>query len=320
MTDTTRAWLPGENDGKVVRITNPSSPAYGQIYAITGTTATTIIRADTSTPPATVTAITGSGASRTVCVGTQSLIAANRVAVGRSLKDQTGATGLLKIVASANNDPACPASGDSFVVMAEPDPLLILQVGDAVSLSDGVRAGDTYEILDYAHVAAEAGPACTAPTGGSGVAYILARAGSETLIRYAEICNLGKNASNRNGITFSSVNGATPGEGVTIDTTRIRAMGYRPINLTASRNNEGQKGIHRNSISNTGSYGIVLASGSASNAITHNRIWDTTNSVSLEPGAAGNVIAFNEFFGNRGLNGNGLHNAGVNNALDHFSS
>jgi len=143
-----------------------------------------------------------------------------------------------------------------------------------------------------------------------GAAYLWAKPGSETVIRWAHICNLGRSATNKTGLVFGDVDGANAAEGVTVEWSWIREMGKYGIQH-GGRNNTFLKGIRGNRIMQTLNYGIAVTGGTNS-SISLNRISGTTNSVSVEAGASNTRVVSNHMHGNRGLNASGAHDRGRN--------
>jgi hypothetical protein len=314
LSDPTKSWSPGQHDGKVLRISSPASLAFGRVYRITGTTATSVLRADTSSPSAAVSAVSGTGTSRTLCLDHAGVITANREGIGRYLEIRSPGSGLLRVVHSVNDDPTCGGT-DSVVVIGEPDPLSLAVAGAVTAIVDGVRPGDAYEIFSPAEVGADTGPACASVVGGAGAATFWAKKGSETVIRWAHICNIGREGNHKDALVFEGVNGANPNEGVTITHSWIHDMGDYAINLVSSSNNAGAKGISDNYVASTESYAIFLIGQSSGNAIVRNRVFDGVNAVALAVGTANNLIAFNHLHGGNNLNATGVHNSGTNNTV-----
>ncbi|MBI3115097.1 MAG: right-handed parallel beta-helix repeat-containing protein, partial [Candidatus Kerfeldbacteria bacterium] len=280
LTDTSKSWTTDQHANKVVRITNTGSLAFGKVYSITSNTATALTRADNSTANATVQSVITTEAEtkvKIICASVNSLITASNEGIGRYINDQTGTTGQLLIVSSTNDSASCTGSTDLFVVYPSPDALSILVASDTFDIVDGVRANDTFEILDYAHVTAEAGTACNAAVNSSGEGYIYNVAGSETLIQYAEICNLGRNASTRMGVETSTVNGNNTGEGFLINKSDIR-NNYRGIRLVSNTNNSSAntEGVTNSLIHDNSHYGLELSSAD-SNYIAYNRSYDNAS-------------------------------------------
>lgn len=327
--DSGKSWTAAENNGKVVRMT--SGLAKGQIYTITGTSATQLSRTSTESSPATMT-VSGSGNNRLICSNSTSLITSDGQGAGRYIHDKTGATGYLLIISSLNNDAACSGSKDSFRVAASPDSLGIARNNDTFTLSDGVQSGDTYEVLDYATITAEAGTACTATTNetGKGEAYINAAAGSETLIRYADICNLGRNASSKYGLTFTNINGENVGDGVTVDKSRISKnyYGINTVTLTdgtfsddflttnaaygiAFSGTNAGPAVSSTIVANNGAEGIYLSSASGV-ALSSDVLYGNTTANLSFSGASDNTATTMTVLGNTGygisLSGSSLSN------------
>ncbi len=294
LTDTSKSWTTDQHANKVVRITNTSSLAFGKVYAITANTATALTRADNSTASATVQSVITTEAEtkvKIICANVNSLITANNEATGRYINDQTGTTGQLLIVASTNNSASCTGSTDLFVVYPSPDALSVLAASDTFDIVDGVRANDTFEILDYAHVTAEAGTACNAAVNSSGEGYIYNVAGSETLIQYAEICNLGRNASTRTGVETSTVNGNNAGEGILINKSDIH-HNYRGIRFVSNSNNSSAntEGVTNSLLHDNTQYGLELFSSDNVYA-AYNRSYDNT-SIGMTVGSGSDSSTF----------------------------
>ncbi len=168
----------------MMRISSTGSLAFGRLYPILANTDTAMTRADTSSGM-TIASISGDTYIKKICSTSTSLVSADRQAAGRYIHSGSS---YFQIVKSTNDDAACGGS-DSFDVLAYPDALSALTTGSA-TITDGVRSGDRYEILDYAHITSRSGSACSTASSGSG-AYVLGKAGSQTLIRYAELLQPG---------------------------------------------------------------------------------------------------------------------------------
>ena len=267
ITDTTKSWTTNEHQNKVVRITLSSSLAFGKIYNIDSNTGTALTRTDNSSATDTNPDVTGgtacSGAATCTINIADDLITASDQGIGRYLHNLTD-DDWYRIVDSAE------AATDTITIVTNtPDDFTTMGDGDDVEISDGVRTNDQYEILDYAQVTASAGTSCNATNNG----YIYAKAGSDTLIQYADICDLGASGDvNKYGISLSSVNGSNANEGVKIAKSRIY-NGYRGIHLNGSSNNNtaNSAGFTDNAVySNSSSSGFGLTSSSNNNTLSSN--------------------------------------------------
>ncbi len=296
ITDTGKSWAPDNvHQNKVVRMT--SGLAINKIYDITASTATTLTRADNSSSDSTIVSTSGSGPTRLVCSNSTTMITANNEDIGRYIHDATGTTGYLKITDSFNDYASCTGSKDGFTVIAEPDAFSIMSNGDTIDISDVVRQNDTFEILDYASVTAESGTACSSTVGQAGEAYIYGKDGSENVIRYVDICNLGRNTNYKHGVDFVSVNGLNANEGVTIDKSRIR-NGYWGVYLyNYSSNNT----LTSNQVYGNSSNGIRLFFRNGNNTLTSNQVYGNSgDGIYSSDDSPNNTLTSNQVYGNSG--------------------
>ena len=289
-----------------------SGLAIGQIYPITDTTVDdaqcdtsthdSITRADTSTASVVSAskAISVGNTIMTVCIPDS--ITADNQKIGSYMRDFTGTKGYFQITDSVNDYAGCSGTNDYLKVIASPDAFSGFTAGDTVDISDGVRPGDQFEIYDYANVTAEDGVACTATANEAGESYIRAIAGSETAMNYADVCNLGRNATSKYGVQFDTVNGTNASEGVTIDRSRLRSNYYGTYLNGATNNNTGNsKGITNSSSTSNLSYGFQLLNSANSNTFTSNAV--SSNLASgffLNSTANSNTFTSNTTTGNAG--------------------
>ena len=288
-------WSAGLYDGEVVRVMNTSSLAFGKIYDIASTTASTIRFNATTTPRDSAPNVNGGAActGNATCTITLSItdaITANNNHVGRYLHNITQS----KYYLIVKTDQA--ASDTLDIVTNEPDDFTTMNDNDTVEITDGLRATDIFEILDYAHVTAEAGTACSATVNEAGEGYIWAKAGSETLIRYADICNLGRNIANKVGIRISTVNDANTDEGFTMDKSRAHSGNYG-IYMETSRNNT----LTDSNLYSNASNGIYLYSAADSNTVTKNRIYSNSNYGINLTTARFNTLTWNQTYANSSM-------------------
>lgn len=296
--DSGRTWTSNENTGKFVRMTN--GLAVGEMYPITTNSATQLNYASTESIQAGITSVTDTGNERLICANTQNLITASHLYAGQYVHDKTTG-GYYQIIDSGNNQALCSGSGDAFNVMGVPDSLLSLAVGHNFTISDGVRSGDSYEILDPAYVTAEAGTACNATVNetGKGEAYITGASGSQTLIQYAKVCNLGRNTAGKEGIS-TDVNGANTNEGITITKSWVKG-GYQNF-----QGNNGSNYTLSNNLFTDSTQINIFISGSG-NTISNNLIMRTL--LGIVAFGTGNTATGNEVYnstsGGIGWNVNG---------------
>ncbi len=286
ITDTGKTFTSAEV-GKSIKIT--SGLAKGRSYTITAVpTSTSLTIGDTSSADAVAATISQDGSFKKICSDSASLIATSSEGTGRYIRDKTGSTKLYKLITSTNNDASC-SNNDSFTIMAEPDTFDIA-ANDTFEITDGIKAADSYEILDFVHITAESGTACTSATNESGEGYIYAKAGSETIMQYASVCNMGRSA--QLGIVFHTINHANANEGATVDDSQF-LKNYIGVNYANSTNNSFT--------SNYISYGLtgLTFNGSTGNTITDNFLENATNTsfsfgTSTNNTISGNTASFND--------------------------
>lgn len=282
------AWTTGQFDNMHARLSS------GKIFAISNTTSNTIqlnaVTSSTDTDPDVVGAVSCTGNGTCTINVADNLITATGQHVGNYLHNKTDDKYYLIVTTTE-------AATDSIGILSNvPDVFTTMGDGDDLEITEGIRVGDIFQIIDYAHVTAEAGTACSSTVNQSGEAYIHAKAGSESLIRYADICNLGRGAAGKFGLYFDTVNGANSLEGATIDTSRVQ-KGLRGALFVNSSGNKGSEGIMNNSFENNTDVGIYL-SGSSDNAIINNLSFNNDIGILLETTSNINTIESNKFYRN----------------------
>lgn len=294
----------GQFNGMAVRLT--SGLAAGRIYDITGTTVNdtncttnshdSITRASTVSATEVSPTVSGSGSTRTLTLTTQNgIVTANGDQVGRYVHNLVDDT-YFRIVSSSQ----VGAGTDTLTIIADPDSLSGMATNEDIEVTDGVRAGDTFEVIDYASITAEAGTACNATVNQAGEAYIKAREGAELDIMYADICNLGRDDSDHLGFLVSGVDGSQSNTGVTVSKSRFRGN-YTNIAFTkASDNNSGTKGIFSSYFGSESAADGSMFSASLSNELNGN-FFDGSR-FSVVSGANDSTITGNTFYNSNGLN------------------
>src|SRR3989344_1741599 len=295
-----------------VRITNTTSLAFSRVYDILATSSNSItFNATTSPRDTNAGVVVGAGCTgAATCDVTVSstFVTATKQNVGKYLHNLTDSA-YYQIAKTTDGGGA--ASDTITIVTGKPDSFTTMTDGDDVEITDGIRAGDIFEILDYAHITAENGTACTATVNQSGDGYIWAKAGSQTLIQYADICNLGRGSAGKNGVTANTVNGATANEGFSAIDSRIHS-GYEGIYLSASTNNNNISG---NSIYSNADTGILLDSSANSNTFSGNRTYSNTNYGIHLTGSSNNGLISNNSSYAGSVNGIRLDTSSNNNTL-----
>jgi parallel beta-helix repeat protein len=260
-------WTTGQFDGMHVRFTSANAPSFGKVFPITSTAANTIHIGATTSPTDTNPDVIGS----TKCSGNgtcfinvaDNMFTTSRDQVGNYLHNISQDKYYL---IATNTEDVVDSLG---IISNSPDDFTTMNDGDDIEITEGIRPGDNFEVIDYASITAESGTACTSPINQPGEAYIWPKAGSETLIRYADICNMGRGVYGKLGLFFESVNGANSGEGLTINKSRVR-KGLRGINLVNSSNNNSGKGISNSIIDSNLDIGIYFNSSNLNN-VSSNR-------------------------------------------------
>ncbi|MBI4128294.1 MAG: right-handed parallel beta-helix repeat-containing protein [Parcubacteria group bacterium] len=307
-------WTLNEQQNKHVRITNTTSLAFGKVYSIVSSAADPESFVITDPNPiqdnTAGKTITGSGPTRTITTA-ESLITANDQSIGQYVYNITDNT-YLKIVDSTNS-----GATDQLVVIAEPSAFPADLTGDTIKIDDGIRENDEYEILDYAQAASSGGTACNVANLGTetAAAYIYGKAGSETLLRNARICDMGRDLSTLYGVSFYSVDGSVASQGVTVDKSRIDS-GYRGIHLNGSNNNNAanSKGITSNSLDGN-AFRTISLSDSDSNLVQYNNSFNGTDrGIILLTNSDHNTIDANVTYGN-GSNGIDVEATSRNNII-----
>ncbi len=294
--------------GDFVRVSNTSSLAFGQVYNVSAMTSNSITFSSMSTstdanPSITSGTTCATGTSCGITLSSSLLYAPLQQYIGRYVHNVTQD----KYYLIANADTTAQSL---TIVTSRPDSIATMHAGDSIEIVDGIRSGDIFSVVSPARITKESGTLCTS-VNGTGTGYVLGKAGSEILVRYADICNLGRGAINRDGIV-TSANGANPGEGFTLEKSRIQSMGYRAIDFYYASNNVFPKGVLNNFINGTPQYGIQVNS-AVNNQFSWNRVRNTANAISLDTIDNRNNIVSNNNFGP--LNSNGVHNIGANNLI-----
>jgi hypothetical protein len=264
----------GAHTDKMVRMT--SGLALGRLYPITATTVNdtdcvtnshdSLTRANTASSTETSPTVSGSGSTRVLTLTTQSgIVTSDGEHVGRYVHNLVDDT-YYRIISSDN----VGVGTDTLTVVASPDSLSGLATNEDIEISDGVRSGDGFEVIDHAHVTAEAGTACNATVNQSGEAYMYFDAGAFANIVNADICNLGRNGDARSGLEVENLNSANFDEGITISKSRFTGnfTNFRFVNVTSNGGSEGIKNSYfgAEDASSTGS----TISGGSLNEITDN--------------------------------------------------
>lgn len=217
------SWTTDSLNGDYVQLT--SGFARGKMYPITdtvesdsGSCATdshdSITRADTSTTDTTILSVTNNTTNYKVCANVNTQITANNQYTGRYLRDMTGTTGYFLIIKSTNNDATCTGSTDSFVVIPDPDnadSLSALTATDTMDISDGVKSGDTFNVINMATFTGLS----TGTNDFTKHAYINTTAAGTTIkLQYAYVNHLGIEGSGKYGINLDTgtMNFATSGQ------------------------------------------------------------------------------------------------------------
>lgn len=283
-------WTEGQFNNLVVRFTNPNSGSFGKIFDVTNSLPGSVVINAVTSPTDVNPQVKG---SNTACSGNGSctievadnLFTTSGQYVGNYLHNKT--SDQYYLIAKTIED----VTDSVRIISNSPDDFTTMNDGDDVEITEGIRVGDSFEIIDYASVSSKAGLTCNSMYNQAGDAYIYAKAGSETLIRYADICNLGRGAYGKFGLFFESVNGANAGEGVTVDKSRIRKS-VRGVNLiNASANNSG-KGVTNNLIENSLNAGVYM-NFSSLNEVTSNRLTGNGLGIMMENLSNRNILADN---------------------------
>lgn len=322
-----KAWTTSQHNGKHVRMT--SGLAFGQIYSITATTVndsnclnnySSLTKNDNSSSIDTNPSIQGntycSGPGACVINVADNLITENNQHIGKYLHNLTDDKYYL-IIDTAENDQ------DSIsIVSNEPDNFDTINNDDDIEITDGVRIGDNFEIIDYANISSAAGINCNAANNG----YINIYNQSELDINYGEICDLGSDIpfyygaingnkyiyglgeneklSIRNSYIHHSFRGISWEAGTIqsglIENNLISDIDYWGISINNLARLELSK-VFNNRITNCGNDGILF-SGDLSNAnlIYDNYIYSNNQSgIEIWSGFSNNLIKNNFIYGNK---------------------
>jgi len=173
------------------------------------------------------------------------------------------------------------------------------KIGKNVTLkfnsSGSVTSGMTVDSTGYLEIQGAENNYATVTAQATYHGYIYLKTGSETIIRYADISQLGASGGSKWGIYVSSVNGFNASEGLTIEYSKIH-NGYYGIYASSLTNNNStnSKGISHNDIYSNSIHGIYFSS-SDNNLISYNNIYDNQYNIWLE-GSAKNVLAYNTVY------------------------
>lgn len=284
-------WTPGQFDGMSVRFTNPNSGSFGKVFDITGTASNSItvnaVTTSTDANPDVVGSAACTGNATCTINVADTMFSASRDQVGNYLHNIP--QDKYYMIATTTE-----GTVDSLgIISNSPDDFTTMNDGDDVEITEGIRIGDSFEIIDYANVTAESGTACTSTVNQAGEGYIYAKAGSETLIRYADICNLGRGIFGKFGLFFESVNGANSAEGATVDKSRVR-KGTMGVTFVSASNNNSGKGITDSVFDSNISNGIYFNSSTLNN-IASNRSSNNNMGALLES-SNGNTLSGNYIY------------------------
>jgi parallel beta-helix repeat protein len=184
------------------------------------------------------------------------------------------------------------ASPDTVqIVNNMPDDFTTMSSGKSIEITDGIRPNDTFQIISYAAVTNKSGLACTSPVNGATAAYIDSTAGSQNIVRYADICNLGRATLGKTGLEFDGLNGASGGS-VAVEYSRMR-RNLRGIFFASTSNMNGLQGIRYNLVQNSSDAGIVIDTGGV-NDVSYNRISNNSGAgIDVVNGSNGNTVNSN---------------------------
>lgn len=284
------------------RVRLNSGLAIGKIYSITASTVNdtdcasdaddSITRADNTSDTDPSPTVSGSGPSQILTLSVETIVTANNDHIGRYVHNLVDDK-YYKIVDSTET------GSDTLIIIGEPDSFATMDTNDDIEVTDGVKPGDTFDVLDYAHVTAENGTACDAPISPiDHESYINAKQYSETLIQYADICNLGNGVPTYEGINFASVDGSNPNEGVTISKSIIW-NNSNGITLNGSSNNNTSKGITNNSIYSNAIHGIYIDNSSNNNTLSNNNVYDNSSAgIYVNYQSSNNTVSSNITYNN----------------------
>ncbi|KXK07711.1 MAG: hypothetical protein UZ21_OP11001000933 [Microgenomates bacterium OLB22] len=249
-----------DHNNKAVRMVD--GLARGRIYTITDTIASdpecatsshdSLVRTTTASSTDTNPTVSCSGNKCVLTLSTEGIVAAADDYIGQYIHDITGTEGYYLIVDSTET------GTDTITVIGDPS-TLALASGDDVFVSDGVRSGDAYEIIDFASV--------TAHTTNNG--YMGSASGSETVLKYSEISEMGTETAGKYGINFESITGSNSSEGVSIsysylhDNHRtVRFNNSSHVNRSYTVQSESQ-GVMYNYIKDATQDGVNASSGNS---------------------------------------------------------
>ncbi|MCX6224754.1 MAG: hypothetical protein NTV01_08400 [Bacteroidia bacterium] len=296
-----------QHQNKNLRIT--SGYAFGKIYGINSNgTGNININATNSATDLAPNVQTGTYCTTTspTCIiyVADNLFDASTTQVGRYLYNITDSK-YYQIVANTE------AATDTVTIVRNlPDDFNTMNDNDDVKIVDGIKANDTFEIFDYAQITANA----------ASHGYIYAMAGSETLMRYADISEMGTNTANKYGVSFYNINGANSNEGITIEKSRIHDGGYYGIylNNSSSSNSSSNKGFSNNAVYGNSDNGFPLIS-SNNNTLSQNNIYGNSVLGFYLYSSNNNTFSQNNSYGN-GSRGFYINNSSNNNTLSQNNS
>lgn len=247
------SWTNDQHNNKYVRMM--TGLARGRIYPISDTIASdpncatdtddSIAINDTSSTTDASPTVSCTGNKCVITLSGETIVSANNDHVGRYIHDKEGTEGYYLIVDSTET------GADTITVIGDPSTLAIA-TNDDISVVDGVRSGDTFEIVDYAEV--------TAHTTNQG--FIHTASGGEMVMSYAKVSELGAETSNKYGINGDSIWGSFASEGFLVEKSYISGC-HRALRCASCRTltSKYSNGAFDNYIVNTTQDAIDFSSG-----------------------------------------------------------
>ena len=281
LNDTAKSWTSSQLISNHIRVT--SGLADREIYEITANSSTSA----TITDDFSSTDTSGSYTSSTQTFTTStSFVSSDDQAVGQYLYNSTQDK-YSRIVSTTDSGGA-----DSIIIENTPD-VFTYSGGDSVTISTGIKSGDTYEVVQFARVTGSQASLCDGDNTTNYHGYVSVGTDGELDANNTMLCDLGANVATKTGIYGTAIDAGSTNQQfriqnsyihssyIGVDTSavsfasvsgsKVADLTADGVNFTSGRNNS----ITDTTVNQTGGYAFDIDSSPATDSST-SAFYDTT--------------------------------------------